>query len=278
MKEIRIGELELLAYPRFEPYRKVTNVVTTRLGGRSAGAYGSLNLGLHVGDDSDAVLENRALVAQAVGTDPEALTIPQQVHGNTVAVVGKQERGRGAVTDDDALAKVDALVTNTPDVPLMVLVADCVTVSLYDPARHAIGLAHAGWKGTLGRIAERTVEEMTGAFGSKPADIIAGIGPSIGRGHYDVGEEVFEAFRREFGVKESGDFCVEDMDGTCYLDLWVANETQLLAGGLRQENIAISEMCTACYPARFYSHRRENGDTGRFAAITMLHSSSSRSY
>lgn len=272
MKETKIGDIEFLSYPGFEAYRNVTNVVTTRAGGGSSGAYASLNLSLHVGDDPDTVLENRALLAQALGIEPLALTIPQQVHGNHVAIVKSRDRGRGAVDYDDALLKADAAVTNTPNLPLMVLIADCVAVSLHDPKQNAIGLAHAGWKGTLGRIAGHTVAKMEEAFGSDPADLIAGISPSIGRGHYDVGEDVVTAFRKEFGRPAAADFTEEDMDGTCYLDLWAANEAQLLERGVAEKNVTVSEMCTACIPERFYSHRHESGKTGRFAAVIMLRS------
>ncbi|MDH3214953.1 MAG: peptidoglycan editing factor PgeF [Candidatus Krumholzibacteria bacterium] len=278
MQDNKIGDLEFLSYTRFEAYRKVTNVVTTRMAGRSAGVYHSLNLGLGVGDDPDAVLENRAMLAEALGIEPLSLTFAEQVHGSKVAVVKSPSRGRGAVTNDDALSKTDALVTNVRDLPLMVLIADCVAISFYDPHQNAVGLAHAGWKGTLGRIAELTVAKMVSAFGCDPADIVAGISPSIGRGHYDVGEEVVDAFRKEFGRQVTNDLAQEDMDGTCYLDLWAANESQLLGQGIPAENIALAEMCTACHPGRFYSHRHDSGRTGRFGALVMLHATTSRQY
>ncbi len=201
-----------------------------------------------------------------------------QVHGSAVSVVGASERGGGAVSEENATAGADALITRKPGVPLMVLVADCVAVSFYDPKRCAIGVAHAGWKGTLGRITERTVDSMAEAFRSDPGDLFAGISPSIGKGHYEVGPEIVEAYQKEFGRSGSSQFIQEDMDGTCYLDLWGMNESRLRAAGLPAAHIEVTDMCTACHPTLFYSHRHDQGQTGRFGALIMLHSSGSRVY
>jgi copper oxidase (laccase) domain-containing protein len=122
------------------------------------------------------------------------------------------------------------------------------------------------------------VKKMEGAFGSDPSDIIVGISPSIGRGHYEVGQEVIDAYVDEFGRGTAKEFVQEDMDGTCYLDLWAANEYQLRENGIRGENIQVAEMCTACHLDRFYSHRHEGGKTGRFAAVMMLHDQTTRQY
>lgn len=278
MKEHKAGDFRFLSYVSFDAFPNVTNVVTTRVGGRSTGRYASLNLSFRSGDEADTVLENRAVVSQSLGIEPEALTCPEQVHGSVVAVVTEGDRGKGAITEDDAISGVDSLVTNVRGLPLMVLVADCVALSLYDPANGAVGLAHAGWKGTLGRVAERTVAAMADAFGTRAADLFAGISPSIGRGHYEVGQEVFDAFVSEFGRGKANRFLPEDMDGTFYLDLWGMNEHQLVTAGLDPEQITIAEMCTACHPNLFYSHRHEGGDTGRIAGLIMIHASGSRSY
>jgi YfiH family protein len=278
MQENKIGDLEILSYLRFEPHRGVTNIVTTRVGGRSAGVYSSLNLGLHVGDDPDTVLENRALISEALAIDPEAFTIAEQVHRTKVGVIKATHRGRGAVTADDALARTDAMITNVSGIPLTVLIADCVAVSIYDPDKNAIGLTHAGWKGTLGRIAEATVKRMEREYECDAANLLVGLSPAIGKGHYEVGEDLLEAFREEFGRERALEFIQEDMDGTCYLDLWGFNEWQLVECGVPRESIEISGLCTACHPERFYSHRHDGGNTGRFAALVMLHSGTSRQY
>jgi YfiH family protein len=278
MQENRIGDIELLSYFRFESHRGVTNIVTTRAGGRSTGAYKSLNLGLHVGDDPDTVLENRALLAQALAFEPEAFTLAEQIHKTKIAVVKSPHGGRGAVSEGDALARADALITRIPDIPLMVLVADCVAVSLYDRERQAIGLAHAGWQGTLGRIAELIVKKMELTFDSDPEDLVVGLSPAIGKDHYTVGEDVFTAYSEEFGSERTSEFMREGADGAWSLDLPGINEWQLLESGIPSENIEVSGLCTACHPEQFYSHRRDNGTTGRFSNIVMLHTSSRRQY
>lgn len=277
MIQHNVASIGYLTYGLFEPYVKVTNVVTTRRGGSSRPPYDTLNLGLHVGDETDTVLENRAIVAQILGFEPEALTVAEQVHGSTVAVVHERDQGKGAVVEDDAVGETDALVTNEPGLPLGILTADCVAVSLYDPAKHAMGIAHAGWKGTLARIVERTVKTMSEAFGTDPAGIVAGLSPSVGPCHYPVGREVAGAFTGEFG-DDVGQFLVEDPEGSWRLDLCGANAHQLRGVGVPGDRIETSGLCTACTPALFYSYRREGVHTGRIAGIMMLHSTGRRVY
>ena len=277
MQKHDYGTTAFFSYSRFDDVRNVTNIITTRVGGASEGNFHAMNLSFNVGDDPDIVLQNRATVSQALGIEPEMLTFPEQVHGSKVVVVDKVDRGRGAITDDDGVPGADALVTRTPGLPLVVTLADCVATSLYDTRNNAIGLAHAGWKGTLGRIVAKTLSCMQSEFGTKPTDVFAGISPSIGPGHFEVGQEVADAFKKEFEA-EANEFVVEDMHGTCYVNLWLANEAQLIGGGVLRENIQIAEIDTAARTELFYSHRRENGKTGRFAAIMMIHGPSGRIY
>ncbi len=277
MIEHNVIGIRYLTYELFEPYVKVTSVVTTRHRGRSAPPYGSLNLALHVGDDPDAVLENRAIAGQIFGFEPESFTVAEQVHGSTVAVVGSPDCGSGSVVEDDAIAGADAMITNAPNTPLVILVADCVALSIYDPGKHAVGLVHAGWKGTCARIAEKTVQKLVDVYGSDPSDILVGVGPSIGLCHYIVGRDVVEVYREEFG-DEASTFLGEERDGSHRLDLWGANMAQLLHAGISGDNIEIAGICTACHSDLFYSHRHHEGRTGRFAAIMMLHVTGSRMY
>jgi YfiH family protein len=271
------GGIRYLTYDLFEPFLNVTNVITTRVGGTSAAPYESLNLGLHVGDDPDAVLENRALVAQALGFEPDALTAASQVHGASTSLVRSRDRGRGAVDADDAIPGTDALVTNEPDLPLAIQVADCVVVSLYDPRKNAMGVVHAGWKGTLARIAEATIQRMSEEFGSDPADIVAGLSPAIGPCHYEVGQDVADSYRSAFG-EDAARVIVAAPDGRCRLDLWEANALQLVRSGVSDTRMTSARVCTACSPELFYSYRRDGGRTGRFAGIMVLHYTGRRVY
>jgi len=170
------------------------------------------------------------------------------------------------------------MITRAPDTPLAVLVADCVAVSLFDPAHNAVAIAHAGWAGTCKRIVQKTIQKMHEEFDTRAAELIAGVSPSIGACHYPVGEDVTDAFETEFGPDATGAFINKQNDAQVTLDLWACNRGQLIEAGVRQHNIEVAGVCTACQNDLFYSHRAEGGQTGRFASIIMLNSSSPRSY
>lgn len=264
------GDLTWLSYELFDRKRPVTNVVSTRLGGVSRKQYHALNLGLKAGDSEIAVLENRAILCRAAAIDPLAIVTANQVHGNHVAVVGAGDRGRGACSYRESVPGTDALVTNSPGVPLMIIIADCVSVSLYDPAAHAAGVAHASWRGTLKRIVQATIRTMKERYDSDPGRMIAAIGPSIGPCCYEVRDDVIEPFREEFPAAAPAIFS-SPRAGKTHLDLWTANRLQLLEAGIRGENIDHAGLCTACRTDLFYSYRREKKRTGRMGNIVMLH-------
>jgi hypothetical protein len=161
------------------------------------------------------------------------------------------------------------MVTNVRNVALTVLVADCAVIGLYDPTLRAIGIAHAGWRGTLRGVAGKAVRKMKEAFGSDPADILAAVGPSIGPCCYEVGRDVIDGFHEVYPEMEPRFFanCKKDR---AHLNLWEANRWQLIKAGVREENIELAEMCTSCRTDMFYSHRRERGGTGRFGGLIML--------
>lgn len=235
-----------------------------RTGGVSRGPYAALNLGLHVGDDAACVLENRRRLCQAVHVDAGSLVVGEQVHGAQVAVVTRQDKGRGAFGLDDVLAGVDALVTDVPGIVLFALFADCVPVFLFDPRRRVVGLAHAGWKGTSAGIAARTLETMAEAFGSRPEDCLAAIGPSIGPCCYEVGDDV----AARFAALDPA--LVSSHGRSLRVDLWSANAKQLLEAGIPPEHITAARLCTSCLHEIFFSHRAQGGRAGRMAAFIGL--------
>ena len=153
----------------------------------------------------------------------------------------------------------DGMVTDNPELTLFMRFADCVPVLLYDPRRHAVGIVHAGWKGTLARIAARAVTRMEEAFGTQPADLLAAIGPSIGPDHYPVGAEVVEATRRAF-ARDAARLLPERNGETC-LDLWQANALALQEAGVGE--VEVAAVCTACNTSDWFSHRGEQGRTVR---------------
>jgi hypothetical protein len=258
----------------FDGFPALAAVVTTRQGGESSGAYTSLNLGGKTGDDPEAVRRNRARAAALVGSQPERLVFGRQVHQATVAVVPRDHPG-GAFADTDALA------TDAPGIPLVILTADCAAVFLFDPVRPAVGIAHAGWRGTVAGVVASTVARMGEAFGSSPADLFAGVGPSIGPCCYEVGEDVAGAVEEAFpddtdelllepDMASAGSFRAAVNEGRRHFDLWLAIEISLLRAGLRAERIETARLCTACRTDQFFSHRAEKGVTGRFGGIVML--------
>lgn len=247
-------------------------VVTTRRGGVSPEPYASLNLGLHVGDDPDLVVENRRRAAAAAGAALDDLVVGEQVHGRHAEVVDDRHRGRGARSDDDAVPATDALVTPTAGPVLVTLVADCVPIVLYDPSAHVLATVHAGWKGTVGRVAAVALDAMA-ELGADPARVRAGLGPAIGADDYQVGDDVRGAVVD--GLGRAADVALRpdpSTRGRWLLDLHAANARVLTAAGVpphQVERIAASTRTDE----RFFSHRAAQagpGPTGRFGLLARL--------
>lgn len=239
---------------------------TYRSAGVSSSPYDELNLGLHVGDDPLAVLENRRCVARAVGVELASFVIPEQVHRGEVRVVTRADRGRGALRGEDAIGDTDALITREAGLVLAVMLADCVPVILFDPLTPAVGVAHAGWAGTVQHVARNTVQAMMREFGGDPSTFLAAIGPSIGPDSYEVGNDVVEQVQAEF----PGAGVVRPQGNEKHLlDLWGANVADLISAGLRRERIEVAGLDTFQMPEQFFSHRRGR-PTGRFLALATL--------
>jgi YfiH family protein len=222
----------------------VSHAFSVRNGGISQSPFDTLNLGDRCGDDEENVQKNRHRFFQTLGVKPGKLAIPIQIHGNTVVPV----KAPGIYPD------TDGLITDVPGIFLVVQVADCLPVYLYDPIHRAIGLIHAGWRGTYQKIVMLAIQSLGSNFRSRPEDIFVFFGPSIGPCCYEVSEEV------------SSHFPENVMQGN-HLDLWKANRNLLIESGVRVENIETSGLCTACYSDWFFSHRRSGGKTGRMMAV-----------
>jgi YfiH family protein len=250
-----------IRYYQFDIFPPAINqAVFTRHGGVSPAPWESLNVGGTVGDDAARVRENRERSFAALGRHLDSLFDVWQVHSADVAFA-KSPRGKG-----EDYKKADIIFTDRPEVTLYMRFADCVPIMLYDPVRAVVGLAHAGWLGTIRGAAAAAVRAMTKHYGSRPADILAAIGPSIGPDHYEVGPEVVTQVQQAFGPTASK--LVEARDGKSYLDLWAANRAQLEGSGMRQ--IEVAQVCTACHLEDWFSHRAERGRTGRFGALMAL--------
>ena len=242
--------------------------ISTRNGGMSHGAFDSLNLGLHVEDDADAVKQNRDIFFEGLGLPKGSGVTCQQVHGDRIAVVSREQAGRGMYDYSTSLPDVDALVTNVPRLPLMLFFADCTPILLADPVTKAIGVAHGGWKGTVASIARKTVQRMVEEYGCNPHNILAGIGPAIGPCCYEVGDEVVHQFTDAF--PEFIQDILTNEAGSNRLNLAKANRLQLIKAGLEDNNIDMAEVCTSCNNRQFFSYRGGKGRTGRIAAVLSI--------
>jgi len=251
-----------LAYYTFDSLRDsgaLIHAIATRRGGVSPAPFDTLNLSRHVGDDAANVATNLERLHTVLALDAAATVDASQAQANRVARVDARQRGT-------RIADVDALVTNAPNVPLLLRYADCVPIFFFDPVRRAIGVAHAGWRGTVRKIAARTAQTMFDTFGTRPRDLIACIAPSIGPCCYRVGDDVIAQVRAAFD--DADDLLLAQPDGGVHFDLWQANARQLGALGVAQ--IEIAQICTAHHTDEFHSWRAERGTTGRFGAIIAI--------
>lgn len=240
----------------------LSHAVFTRLGGVSRGPFASLNVGRSVGDDQAAVAENHARIYTQLGLSAKRVATASQVHSNRIAVVTASDGGR-------IFANTDGLVTNQTGVALMLRFADCQPILLYDPVHHALGLVHAGWRGVAQGIARRAVETMQHTFGSRPEELIVGLGPAIGVCCYTVGHEV--AAVMGYALPDWNQVLIPEGDDHWRFDLSAANAQQLTAAGVQQ--IEQARLCTGCHRDEFFSHRADSGRTGRFAVVAFLQDS-----
>lgn len=254
----KINLNELAAY-QFEALAGTVNAVFTRAGGISPVPWAGLNMGLAVGDLPANVAHNFAGACRALAVSPERTASCHLIHGNRVLA---------ATTENIAelrAQKADALITAEPGLTLTMRFADCTPLLFFDPVHRSVGLAHAGWRGTMQNVVGAVVTAMGTEFGSCPADIRLVIGPSLGPCCYQVQADVFEAAVASF---EDPAVLFEEREQGLYFDMWQANARQARRAGLTQ--VVVSRLCTACHTAEFFSHRAEKGRTGRFGAFLGL--------
>lgn len=248
-------------YLTFDAFPKnIVHAIFTRQGGLSPAPWDSLNVGGTVGDERGRVLENRYRAFRALGRDPRSMFDVWQVHSADVVIT------QAPHLSQPLEFKADAILTDRLGVTLFMRFADCVPILLHDPQKGLIGIAHAGWQGTVKKIAKATVEAMQAAYGSNPADILAAVGPSIGPDHYEIDSDVIERVRATFDG--DSDALLPSHDGHVYFDLWAANRLTLEQAGVGQ--VEVAGLCTACAPDDWYSHRAQKGKTGRFGALIAL--------
>lgn len=254
-----------MTIPSFDKTGIVKHCFTTRYGGVSCGIYSSMNLGMSRGDDVNAVRENYGIICNALGLETSSLVLSKQIHSDNIITITEKDRGKGF--DREGFDDADGLISNVKGITLTAFFADCVPIFLLDPVKKAIGVVHAGWRGTALRIAAKGVERMCEEYGSKPWDILAGIGPSIGKCHYEVDTDVASAIIKACGSETVAE---TEKNNKFMLDLWQANRLILNSAGVCDDNITIAFECTYCHNDKYFSHRYTGGKRGNLAALIAL--------
>lgn len=299
MIEQQQGEVRFMQFAHYLQFPEITHASFTRLGGYSKTPYWGLNVSFSSGDDFENVLRNRLLTLQTLQLETYPCATLWLVHGADVAILGDDDTWEWRYDQPQRVNhtqlqqlgtakprwKADAIITRQRGVALALASADCVPLLFYDPIEGAIGMAHAGWRGTARGIAAATIDAMREQFGSRPHNIYVGIGPSIGPCCYEVtgavqelfmGQQQFETMptdaRYRNLVRESAVFSVWELPerNSLRLDLWETNRKQLLMAGVLAEHIELPDICTSCETHRFFSHRGEHGKAGRFPSILAL--------
>lgn len=260
--------VSFLTFPVFDQYPGLLHSFSTRLGGVSTGEFESLNLNFRPGDERENVLENYRRICQAVGYDFHGLVASAQDHHTVLRYVTQQEAGIGITLPRD-IESVDGLYTDVPGVTLVTSYADCVPLYFFDPIKQVIGLAHAGWRGTVQRIGEKMTQTLYEKFGCLPQDILAAVGPSIGPCCYQVDSVVQQQVMQHSDLLPQ-ELLLEQGDGKYLLDLWECNRRILVLSGIPDENITVGEVCTMCHPELFYSHRKMGEKRGGMTAMMCL--------
>lgn len=253
------GSIRYYCFDHFDSDTLI-HAIFTRQGGVSPAPWDSLNVASTVGDVQQRVDLNRERAFEALGRDPDSLFDVWQIHSAKVVCADAPRFPR------ENHIKADAILTDNPGVTLFMRFADCVPILLYDPIQNVVGLVHAGWRGTVRGVVPAAVATMQERYHSHPADLRAGIGPSIGPHHYQVGDEVIQQVQAFFGAQ--AETLLPSQDGAVQFDLWQANRLLLEKAGLT--DVRVAELCTACHLDDWYSHRAENGQTGRFGVLIGL--------
>ena len=272
LKVNQYKEMIYLTFPLLENTGMVRHLFSTRMGGVSRGIYSSMNLSFSRGDNKENVDENFRRIAQVLDSTPEHIVCSRQTHTTNVRKVTEKDLGKGVVRETD-YDDVDGLITNVPGIILATFYADCVPLYFVDVKNKAIGLSHSGWRGTVNRMGQATLQAMKRAYGTEPSDVMAAIGPSICQDCYEVGEEVADAFRKSFPNEWEYLIGKGKEEGKYQLDLQETNRRILLAAGVLPENIAVTDICTCCNSELLFSHRGSNGKRGNLGAFLELRKS-----
>lgn len=269
MKILSIDKVKMLQFPRLNEYCNISHFISTRSGGTSSGHYASMNLGEYCGDDPEAVRTNRALLSAIFSISPGRLFVPYQVHGDRILTLDPHFMTLPEEEQTKLLQGVDALITDVPEVYIAVTTADCVPLLFYAPDRNVVAAVHAGWRGTVQKIAVKTVERLVDAYHCDPKLLHVGIAPSISQDSFEVGEEVVDAFR-SIDTNLAAVLKRNLETGKAHIDLWEANRLQLLSVGLSPDRIEVAGLCTFVHSEDFFSVRRSGIQSGRMLSGILI--------
>lgn len=259
--------LTYLTFNKWEQDEKMIHGFSTRYGGVSQGDLATLNLGFNRGDKEENVVENYRRISKALGVPFKSLVLSKQVHETQIARVNKEDCGNGIQTPNK-WESMDGLYTNEKGVTLVTHYADCVPLFFYAPDYGMIGMAHAGWRGTVEEIGKKMVEIWFNKENIPLEAIQVVIGPSIGPCHFEVDADVADVFNAKF---PNAAFIRYEHEKNKYrIDLWECNKQSLLGAGILEENITITGICTCCYDQIFFSHRKTGGKRGTLGAFMCL--------
>ncbi len=265
--EYHDGPVPFLTFPLLSR-AGIRHGYSTRLGGVSRGYFAEMNLAA-LKEPPEIIRENYRRIAEVLGMDEKRVVMTYQTHSTGIRVVTEEDAGKGPFRPRD-YTDTDAVVTNVPDLPLAALSADCCLLYFADPVKKCVGLAHAGWRGTAGDIAGKTIRKLAKVYGSDPADLLCAVGPSICRDCYEVSEDVILAFRETFDEQEMKLLADVNERGRYQLDLWMANRMLLMRAGVPETHIEVTDLCTRCNPEVFFSHRLMGEKRGVTAALICL--------
>lgn len=256
------GYTNLLHFENLLSTDSLFHFSTNILDGKSRNSYSSFNLSPFSGDNPDSVKTNRKLLTDAMKISENDLYTPYQIHENKICIIDNDFLTKTFNEKQALLNGIDAVITNQKNIGIGITTADCVPILIYDPEQQALGVIHAGWRGTVATIASKTVETMAEKYGSSPTSLLAGIGPSISQANFEVGEEVAQAFiDAGFNLETIG--YRNPKSGKMHINLQKANTELLIQVGLKVENIEIADLCTFNNKDLFFSARRQGIKSGR---------------
>ncbi len=257
-----------LTYDSLSEISFIKHAFSTRLGGVSKGIFSTMNLAFNRGDKKEDVVENYHRLCESIGLDFDTLVASAQDHNTFVRCVTSENCGVG-ITKPRDIESVDALITNEKNVTLVTYYADCTPLFFVDTNKKAIGLAHAGWRGTVGRIGEKVIRKMTAKFNTNPKDLKCAVGPAVSKCCYEVDKVCADEFYKLSDL-DTSKFIIPKQNNKFMIDLLETNRQILIKSGVLPNNITVSDLCTKCNSNFLWSHRATNGRRGTMCAMMCI--------